>query len=54
MGVADHMQLLRAFRPNLFECLYDFAPSRENKMKRVREVVGRDKDTPIFCVVIDT
>lgn len=37
VGVADHVELLRAFRPNVFECLYDFAPSRENKMKRVRE-----------------
>lgn len=35
VGVAEHIQLLKAFQPNVFECLYDFAPSRENKMKRV-------------------
>ena len=33
--VSDHMKLVRTFRPNVFECLYDSAPSSENKMKRV-------------------
>ena len=37
---SDHFQLLRAFRPNIFECLYDFAPSSENKMKRVKKQEG--------------
>lgn len=41
VGVADHIQLLKAFRPNLFECLYDYAPSTENKMKRIQKSVDR-------------
>lgn len=35
------MELVKAFRPNLFECLYDSAPSSESEMKRVRDG-GRD------------
>ena len=34
--VNDHLQLLRAFQPNAFECLYDSTPSSETSMKRVR------------------
>lgn len=40
VSVSEHVELLRAFRPNVFECLYDSAPSRGNKMKRVRKEEG--------------
>ena len=42
--MADHVSLLRAFQPNMFECLFDFAPSRENKMKRVNEGGERERE----------
>ena len=34
--VEDHMTMIHALRPNLFECLYDSAPEAGNKLKRVR------------------
>ena len=41
MTVSDHLKLVEAFRPNVFECLCDSAPSAGCKLKRIRKSVDR-------------
>ena len=39
--MSDHLKLVEAFRPNVFECLCDSASSAGCKLKRIRKSVDR-------------